>query len=44
MDKGGVEGAVVDDVVLVVGEGLDCVEQGQALSGGHVMLGKRVRL
>ncbi len=44
MDKGGVEGAVVDDVVLVVGEGLDCVEQGQALSGRHVTLGRRVRL
>ena len=44
MDKGGVEGADVDDVVLVVGEGLDCVEQGQALSGRHVTLGRGVRL
>ena len=44
LKEGEVEGAVVDEVVLVVGEGLDCVEQGQALSGRHVTLGKRVRL
>ena len=37
-----VEGVVV--VVLVVGQGLDCVEQDQALSGRHVTLGERVRL
>ena len=44
VNEGDVEGAVVDDVVLVVGEGLDCVEQDQALSGRHVTIGKRVRL
>ena len=28
-------------LVLVVGQGLDCVEQAQALSGRHVTLGRR---
>ncbi len=44
MGEGDVEGAVLNDVVLVVGEGLYCVEQDQALSGFHVTFGKRVRL